>query len=570
MSLKHEEVGGLSEKHANVTPGYSPTQDGSSDPEHLAVTGGNALHKDLKGRHMQMIAIGGAIGAGLFVGSGSAFQNGGPASVLLGFMIARLWLTRSLSYLVMQALAELAVLYPVNGAFTMYICRFVDPSWGFACGWQYAISWLTVLPFEISAACNIIHFWPGSEGISNAAWIVPLLVALVAIQLFGVEFVLSIMKIIACIGFMILGIIIDCGGVPTDDRGYIGAKYWHNPGAFNNGFHGFCSVFVTAAFAYTGTELTGLAAAETADPVKEIPKASKQVVWRIAIFYIVNLFLVGLIVPYDSDYYKQEGAESRTSPFVIAIESAGIKVLPGIFNAVILISVMSVANSCTFGSTRTIQALAGNGMGPGFLAYIDKHGRPISTVVLQLLFGCLAFINLADNGGVIFNWLLSLSGLSILFIYGSIALAHIRFRSAWKAAGHSTDELPFKAAFGIWGSYICLFINIIALMAQFYTALYPIGGPYLTANLFFQAYLAGPFLIALYLGWKIYSWFVRPEDRPFYVKIRDIDIYSGMRAEQVYISGPNVSEEDRRRNLAEYKGAEKKQNLAVRIFGNLF
>jgi amino acid transporter len=87
----------------------------------------------------------------------------------------------------MQALAELAVMYPVNGAFTMYICRFVDPSWGFACGWQYAISWLTVLPFEISAACNIIHYWPGSEGINNSAWIVPLLVALVAIQIFGVK-----------------------------------------------------------------------------------------------------------------------------------------------------------------------------------------------------------------------------------------------------------------------------------------------------------------------------------------------------------------------------------------------
>jgi amino acid transporter len=154
-------------------------------------------------------------------------------------------------YLMMQALAELAVMYPINGAFTMYICRFIDPSWGFACGWQYAISWLTVLPFEISAACNIIHYWSGSHGITNAAWITPLLVALIAIQFFGqglwrgqcaepwrnfirhnvtdtseqVEYVLSIIKILACLGFMILGIIIDVGGVPSDNRGYIGNKY---------------------------------------------------------------------------------------------------------------------------------------------------------------------------------------------------------------------------------------------------------------------------------------------------------------------------------------------------------
>ena len=136
----------------------------------------------------------------------------------------------------------------------------------------------------------------------------------------------------------------------------------HSPyTAFLNGFHGFCSVFVTAAFAYTGTELTGLAAAESANPRKEIPRASQQVVWRIAIFYIVNLFLIGLIVPANSSLYNGAGSESRHSPFVIAIQLAGIKALPSIFNAVILISVMSVANSCTFGSTRTIQALAANG-----------------------------------------------------------------------------------------------------------------------------------------------------------------------------------------------------------------
>lgn len=136
----------------------------------------------------------------------------------------------------------------------------------------------------------------------------------------------------------------------------------HSPWqAFLNGFHGFCSVFVTAAFAYTGTELTGLAAAETIDPKREIPRASKQVVWRILIFYVVNLFLVGLIVPADSPLYSGAGSSSRHSPFVIAIQLAGIKALPSIFNAVILIAVMSVANSCTFGSTRTMQALAANG-----------------------------------------------------------------------------------------------------------------------------------------------------------------------------------------------------------------
>jgi len=361
---------------------------------------------------------------------------------------------------------------------------------------------------------------------------------------------------------MILGIIIDCGGVPTDHRGYIGARYWHSPySAFLNGFHGFCTVFVTASFAFGGTELTGLAAAEAEDPRKEIPKATRQVVWRICIFYIVNLFLVGLIVPENSALYKGAGSESRHSPFVIAIELAGIRGLPSVFNAMILISVMSVANSCTFASTRTFQALAQNGMGPKLFAYVDKKGRPLVVVLLQLLFGCLAFINLDTNGGGnIFNWLLALSGLSSFFIFGSIAVSHIRFRSAWKLAGHTVDELPFKAAFGIWGSYVCAVMNFVCLAAQFYVALYPVGGPNLNPTVFFQDYLAGPFLLFLYIGWKGWSWFMHKEHRPLYVKIKDIDIYTGMREGQMeLISGTHLSPDERRASIAEIKEEEQKK-----------
>ncbi|KAL5114790.1 hypothetical protein ACEQ8H_007352 [Pleosporales sp. CAS-2024a] len=563
--------------HDVQTPAQYPLGDnakarqlGVDEEVDMVVADQNELKKSLKGRHMQMIAIGGAIGSGLFIGSAGSFTTGGPASVILGFTIIGIMI-----YLMMQALAELAVMYPINGAFTMYICRFIDPSWGFACGWQYAISWLTVLPFEISAACNIIHYWPGSHGINNAAWITPLLLALVAIQFFGVrgygevEYVLSIIKILACLGFMILGIIIDTGGVPTDTRGYIGNKYYNIPGytkdGFLNGFHGFCGVFVNAAFAYTGTELTGLAAAETANPRKEIPKASKQVIYRIMIFYVVNLALVGLVVPVNNAALNgSAGASSLHSPFVIAIQLAGIKVLPGIFNAIILIAVMSVANSCTFGSTRTMQALAANGMGPKFTAYVDSKGRPMAVIIIQLLFGLLAYINLAPSGGVIFNWLLSLSGITVLFVFGSIAIAHIRFRSAWKLQGHSLDEIPYRAAFGIWGSWVCFAICLLALIAQFYVAVWPVGGssggPRLRAENFFESYMAAPFLILLYLMWKMYSWFKYPSHRPLWIATKDIDIYTGMREQQrETISGSGVTDDQRRASIQEMQSEKVKK-----------
>ncbi|KAG4218712.1 hypothetical protein PC116_g32808, partial [Phytophthora cactorum] len=155
------------------------------------------------------------------------------------------------------------------------------------------------------------------------------------------------------------------------------------PGAFRNGFNGFAGVFVVAAFAFGGTELVGLAAAESVDPRRAIPMASKQVFFRIAFFYIVNLFILGLILPSDDERLEQAtGFNSSYSPFVLAIQDAGIAVLPSIFNVVITISVISVANSCTFGSTRTMQAMAERGMAPQFLACVQLATLSFGVVVL--------------------------------------------------------------------------------------------------------------------------------------------------------------------------------------------
>ncbi|KAF7527699.1 hypothetical protein G7054_g10388 [Neopestalotiopsis clavispora] len=484
---------------------------------------GDALRKDLQSRHMQMIAIGGSIGAGLFIGSGSALANGGPASLVICYIIVGLMLLFT-----MQALAEMAVLYPVNGAFFTYVVRFVDPSWGFAVGLDYALSWLCVLPFELTAASLTISFW--RPDLNVAIWISVFLVLLIVIQVFGVrgygevEFILSIIKICACIGFILFGIIYNCGGV--GDQGYIGARYWYDPGAFNHGFNGFAGVFSTAAFSFSGTELSGLAAAESANPRKAIPKATKQVFWRILFFYVINLLILGLILPYD-DERLTEGSTANTkfSPFVMAIQDAGVQVLPHIFNAVITISVISVANSCTYGSTRTLQAMAERGMWPAPFAYIDKKGRPIWCVVLQLAFGVLAYIGVAGNQGTIFNWLLSLSGLSSFFIWGSICLAHIRFRMGWKHQGYGLNQLPYKAPGGIIGSSLGLLLNCLAIIATFYTSLYPSPDATPDAETFFQLFLAAPVVIAFYIGWKIYS-----RDTKLFVRVHEMDLKSGLRA----------------------------------------
>lgn len=323
----------------------------------------------------------------------------------------------------------------------------------------------------------------------------------------------------------VLGVVLNCGGGP--DEGYVGGKHWRNPGAFHNGFKGLCSVFVLAAFAFAGTELVGLAANEAQNPRKSLPSAIKQVFWRITLFYIVSLFIVGLNVPYTDPRLLTDGSDNAAaSPFVISIRNAGIDVLPSIFNAVILIAVLSVGNSSVFGSSRTLHALALQGLAPKCFGYVDKMGRPLVGITVAFFFGLLAFLADAGAQGTVLDWMLALSGLSSIFTWGSICLAHIRFRRAWKAQGHQLSELAFRSQPGIFGSWFGFIFNCLVLIAQFWVGAWPVGYGDLGAkgqvNKFFKAYLAAPVVIICYIGHKIYA-------RTSIVRTKDMDLRTGMR-----------------------------------------
>ncbi|VUG16789.1 GAP1 [Brettanomyces bruxellensis] len=480
------------------------------------------LQRKLKSRHLQMIAIGGSIGTGLFVGSGSALASGGPAALLIAWI-----LTGVMMYSTVQALGELAVTFPVSGSFVQYNTRFISPIWGFCMAWNYALQWLVVLPLELVACSLTIKYW--NTSVNSAAWVAIFYVAISGINMFGIrgygeaEFVFSLCKVLAIIGFIILGIVLNCGGGPI--KGYIGGKYWSDPGAFANGFKGVCSVFVTAAFSFAGTELCGLAAAETANPRKSLPSATKQVFWRITLFYIISLTLIGVLVPYN-DPQLLDGSSSvdaKASPFVIAIKNHGIKGLPSVMNAVIMIAVLSVGNSSVFGCSRCLASLAEMGMAPKSFGFIDRMGRPMVGIGISLLFGLLCFLAASPQEGTVFTWLLALSGLSSVFTWGSICACHLRFRAALELQGRNTGELAFTSQCGKIGSWFGVILNVLILIAQFYVALFPIGAEP-SADAFFESYLTVPVLIAFivfYLFWK--------KDFLIYIKTKDLDIDTGRR-----------------------------------------
>ncbi|KAJ8141630.1 hypothetical protein OXX79_007513 [Metschnikowia pulcherrima] len=498
------------------------------------VTANSPLSRSLKGRHLQMIAIGGSIGTGLFIGSGKVLRNGGPASVLIAYVLIGMMI-----FSTVHALGELAITFPVSGAFVTYNTRFIDPSWGFAMAWNYAMQWLVVMPLELVAAAITVQYWDTKT--NPAAYVAIFYVLIITINFFGVkgygeaEFVFSTIKVIAVIGFIILGIVLVCGGGPKG--GYLGAKYWHNPGPFNHGFKGLCSVFVTAAFAFSGTELVGLAAAESVNPRKTMPKAIKQVFWRITLFYIVSLILVGMLVPYNSPDLQGGDGTARYSPFVIAIRNAGISGLPSVMNVVIMIAVLSVGNSSVFGSSRTMAALAAAGQAPKLFNYIDKKGRPLFGIILQSLFGLICFISASGKQDDVFNWLLALSGLSSLFTWGSICFCHIRFRRALSVQGRGKNELAFTSQAGLIGSWFGVILNVLVVIAQFWIALFPIGGSP-DASAFFQSYLSFPIILAFWIGHKIWK-----KNWKFYIPAKDIDIDTGRRELDLDLLKQELAEE---------------------------
>ncbi|KAG5353955.1 hypothetical protein C0989_011443 [Termitomyces sp. Mn162] len=364
----------------------------------------DSLHRGLKARQISMIALGGAVGTGLIIGSGTALQRGGPLGLLLGYSFVGF-----VCYLVMIALGEMSAFLPHKKGFSGYATRFADPALGFALGWNYLIKYLIVTPNNINAAGVVVQYW--TQKVHIAIWMV-FTVNLLGVRVFGeLEFWFSSIKVIALLGMLLMGIIIDLGGNPRHDR--IGFRYWRAPngpmGSYlkdqvHDGhlaiFFGFWATLTNALFAYIGTELVGVTVGEAQNPRRNIPIAIRRTFFRILVFYVGGVFVIGLIVPSTNNSLflaTKSKTGAAASPFVVATTLVGIKVLNHIINAAILIFVMSAANSDLYIGSRTLYGLAVEGKAPVIFKKVNRMGVPWPSLIMCTLFCGLVFLNVKSS-----------------------------------------------------------------------------------------------------------------------------------------------------------------------------
>lgn len=350
------------------------------------------------------------------------------------------------------ALGEVSALLPVTGSFVRHAEVLVDPALAFATGWNVVYGCFISVPSEISASVVLIQYW---TDINAAVWVtllivVSVVVAISFIRVYGeVEFVFAILKILLVIFVVVLGLVIDLGGVPGVPRR--GFHYWKDPGPFVEyiatgswgQFLGFWAVMTNAVYSFAGVESLAVAAAETQNPRQNIPRACKRVFARVTIFYVAAVLIVGMLVSSKDSRLNDESGTAAQSPFVIAASDAGIKAIPSIVNAVCLTSAWSASNQSILAGTRTLYGLAVKGHAPRIFLRTSGWGVPYMCVLLQVFFSLLAYMCVSNSALTVFFWFVDLTAAGTLVSWITISLNHIRLLQALKKQGISTDALPW-------------------------------------------------------------------------------------------------------------------------------
>ncbi|WP_285659739.1 amino acid permease [Actinomycetospora sp. NBRC 106375] len=391
------------------------------------------LRAGLRQRHVTMISIAGVIGAGLFIGSGEAIATAGPA-VLIAYLFAG-----TLVVLVMRMLGEMAAARPDPGSFSTYADRAIGPWAGFTVGWLYWWFWVLVIPVEATAAAVILNSW--LPGVPQWGWALAVTVVLTVTNLFAVsnygefEFWFALLKVIAIVAFIVFGVlaVLDLlPGVPEVG----GLSRLVSEGGFApNGFGAIVAAVLITMFSFMGTEIVTIAAAESSDPARGIGRATRSVIWRIAVFYLASILLVVAIVPWHDPRLPDEGS------YQAALEVLGIPGAKAIVDVVVLVAVASCLNSALYTASRMLYSLGRRGQAPPAVTRTTGQGVPRFAVLGSTLVGFLAVIANYAFPEEVFSTLLATSGAVALLVYLVIAISQLRMRRTLEREG---TEMPVR------------------------------------------------------------------------------------------------------------------------------
>src|SRR5919112_628414 len=474
---------------AVAQPGYAPATGAARRSDETA----NELKRGLSSRHLQMIAIGGAIGTGLFVASGGTISQAGPGGALVAYALVGLMV-----FLLMQSLGEMSAKITVCGSFQSFATRFVSPSFGFAIGWNYWFNWAITVAAELVAAGIIMDFWfPGVPGWVWAGIFLLVLTGLNALSAksFGEsEFWLSLIKVSAVVIFLVAGVLMIFGILGDNSAGL---SNWENRDeVFHGGWVSIISVFMIAGFSFQGTELVGVAAGEAKNPRREVPRAIRTVFWRIMLFYIGAIFIVGCLIPFTDPSLLASGeADVAASPFTLVFSRAGIAFAAALMNAVILTAILSAGNSGLYASTRMLYAMAHDGMAPKIFGRTNARGVPIPALLATAAVGLFGFLSAIVGQGAAYSWLLNMSGLCGFIVWAGIAVSHYRFRRGFLAQGNKLSDLPYKASLFPIGPLLAFALLVLVIAGQNYEAVLAGRGMEVLSS-----YIGLPVFIVLWLA----------------------------------------------------------------------
>lgn len=396
------------------------------------------LTRALKSRHIFMLSLGGVIGTGLFMGSGVTINQGGPMGAVLAYLVAGL-----LMYLVMVCLGELSVQMPVSGSFQAHATRYIGPATGFMIGWVYWMSWATTVGLEFTAAGMLMTRWFPEVPIWywSALFVVVLFgLNALATRAFGeAEYWFSGIKVATILAFIVIGILVMFGGIPLSS-GAPAPRFDNLIGdsLFPNGISAVFAVMMTVVYAFQGCEIMGVAAGETDQPEKSIPRAVRNVVFRVLIFYVLAILVLSAIVP-----WQQAGL--MESPFVQVFDMVGIPFAADVMNFVILTAILSVGNSGLYASTRILWAMSKSGMAPRSLTPLSSRGVPLRALSITLCFALISLMTSFVAADTLFMVLMAVSGMSGTVTWIVIALAQYRFRKAFLSEGGKLEDLKYRA-----------------------------------------------------------------------------------------------------------------------------